>query len=98
MHTSVNETVGAHVARLRRERDDGLSQVGLAGLLPAVLGKVIDPSTVNRLERGKRPVTAEELIALAGIFDVPAATLLEEPDPIRSGHAYWAGRRRESDG
>lgn len=98
MHTSVNATVGANVARLRRRREDDLSQVGLAGLLSAMLDKVIDPSTVNRLERGKRPVTAEELVALAGIFDVPAATLLEDPDPARAGQTYWDGRRRESEG
>lgn len=98
MHTSVNETVGANVTRLRRRREDDLSQVGLAGLMSAMLGKIIDPSTVNRLERGKRPVTAEELVALAGIFNVPAASLLEEPDPALAGQAYWEGRRRESEG
>ena len=96
MHTSVNGTVGRQVARLRNLRGD-LSQVGLAGLMSASLGKVIDPSTVNRLERGKRPVTADELLALCEIFEVPVTELLLEPDPIRSGQDHWRSVSRTTE-
>lgn len=96
MHSSVNEVVGGHVALLRKRREEGLSQVGLASLLSAKLGKLIDPSTVNRLERGKRPVTADELVALGQIFDVEVGDLLRESDPIRSCLAYWDAQIRAS--
>jgi transcriptional regulator with XRE-family HTH domain len=83
--------VGQQVTRLRKQHG-GLSQVGLAALLSRHLGRVVDPTTVNRLERGKRPVTVEELVALAQIFQVSYAELLSGPDRIQSVLQHWRGR------
>lgn len=41
------------------------------------MGKTsIDPTTITRLESGKRPTTVDELVALAQILDVDVSSLL----------------------
>jgi transcriptional regulator with XRE-family HTH domain len=60
----VNKAIGANVAALRSER--GWSQGELAEHWGNALGHRIDPTTVTRLERGRRPTPVHELIALAG--------------------------------
>lgn len=73
--TQPNKVVGRNVA-LRRQAM-GLSQADLANQLAAYLGKDrIDPTTVTRLESGKRPTTVDELAALSKILDTDAQTLL----------------------
>lgn len=63
------------MATYRNER--GMSQAELAGRLAETLGKErVDPTTITRLEAGKRPTTVDELDALAVIFEVDASVLL----------------------
>ena len=79
----LNMNVGHNVAAHRRSR--GLSQAELATRLAEVLGKKkIDPTTITRLESGKRPTTVDELSALADIFGVSAESLLQTDDSPRA--------------
>lgn len=71
----LNGVVGRNVATYRNER--GLSQAELASNLADALGKArVDPTTITRLEAGKRPTTVDELDALAEIFEVSPEMLL----------------------
>ncbi|MFC7448661.1 helix-turn-helix domain-containing protein [Rhodococcus daqingensis] len=81
--SEVNAIIGAKIAELRN--DKSMSQAQLAMALAANLEKErVDPTTITRLERGQRPVTAVELVALAHIFNVsteeliPRARLVDE--------------------
>ncbi|MFT8180070.1 Putative regulator or DNA-binding protein [Mycobacteroides abscessus subsp. abscessus] len=74
-----NKIVGRNTAEFRGQR--GLSQAELANRLAAQIGKSsVDPTTITRLEAGKRPTTVDELVALAQILDVDVAALLH-PGP-----------------
>lgn len=73
---TANDHVGSNVAALRGE----MSQSDLAAALAKKLGKEkIDPTTITRLESGKRPITVNELVALADILKVDITTLLQRP-------------------
>ncbi|SHP01296.1 putative DNA binding protein [Mycobacteroides abscessus subsp. abscessus] len=73
--TRTNRLVGRNTAEFRGQK--GLSQAELATRLAAQLGKTsIDPTTITRLESGKRPTTVDELVALAQILDVDVSSLL----------------------
>ncbi|MCX4095347.1 helix-turn-helix domain-containing protein [Nocardia sp. alder85J] len=87
----VNRLIGERVADLRKGR---FSQSELAQLLSEKLGKAIDPTTVTRLEGGKRPVAATELVALAEIFGVSPAALLPDWAPDDSDPRYQLARQR----
>ena len=70
---SANVRVGKAVAKFRR----GMSQAELAQKLAAKLGKKsIDPTTITRIENGKRAITVDELEAFAEIFGVLEEDLL----------------------
>ncbi|QUD82105.1 helix-turn-helix transcriptional regulator [Gordonia polyisoprenivorans] len=74
--TTANENVGRNVAALRGSRSQG----ELANELAQRLGKDrIDPTTITRLEAGKRPITVNELVALADILSVDVPVLLSTP-------------------
>lgn len=80
--------VGANVA-VHRELA-GISQAELAKRLAAALRKDrIDPTTITRMESGKRPTTVDELAALAQIFDVDFSALLA---PAEDAVTYFALR------
>jgi transcriptional regulator with XRE-family HTH domain len=64
----INKSIGANVAALRTEA--GWSQAELAERWGNALGHRVDPTTVTRLERGRRPTTVHELVQLARLFDV----------------------------
>lgn len=85
----VNPSIGARVAALRKAR---FSQAELAQQLSEKLGKAIDPTTITRLEGGKRPITATEIVALAEIFGISPAELLPEWQPIEASERYWSQR------
>lgn len=85
----VNPTIGARVTELRKNK---FSQVELAELLSEKLGKTIDPTTITRLEGGKRPISAVELVALAEIFGIGPVELLPDWRPIEASERYWAQR------
>ncbi|MDO3245847.1 helix-turn-helix transcriptional regulator [Mycobacteroides abscessus subsp. abscessus] len=77
--TQPNRIVGRNTAELRGQK--GLSQAELATKLAARIGKSsIDPTTITRLESGKRPTTVDELVALAQILEVDVDALLH-PGP-----------------
>lgn len=81
-----SQIVGQRVQQLRRGQ---WSQADLARLLGEKLGKLVDPTTITRLEGGKRPVTVDELVALSEIFNVPVNELFEDPDVIRYELERW---------
>jgi transcriptional regulator with XRE-family HTH domain len=85
-----NSAVGARVAELRKGR---FSQTELAQELSEKLGKSVDPTTITRLEGGKRPITANEIVALAEIFGIGPYELLPEWRAIEASQRYW--QRRE---
>lgn len=59
-----------------------MSQAALAGLLTKEIGKTVDPTTITRLESGKRPVTVAELLSLCSIFGIQPTELLPSDSPI----------------
>src|SRR5215831_4162065 len=62
----LNRSIGENVAYLRGKA--GWSQAQLAERWGAKLGRKVDPTTVTRLERGKRPIAVHELAALRTVF------------------------------
>jgi transcriptional regulator with XRE-family HTH domain len=76
---TLGEAVAANVRRWRAVR--GLDQQGLADRLHA-RGWPVDRTTVNRLERGARKVTVDDLGMLAAALQVPLPVLLL---PIHEG-------------
>lgn len=75
-HESANVRVGKNVAKYRQ----GMSQAKLAEKLAAELGKNVDPTTITRIENGKRAITVDELEAFARIFSVMEEDLLADTD------------------
>ncbi|NKR96223.1 helix-turn-helix domain-containing protein [Rhodococcus hoagii] len=83
-----NAIIGEKIAQLRGKAE--LSQAELASALAEKMGKErIDPTTITRLERGQRPITVMELIALAQVFDVPEESLLPESNAVEKAFSYW---------
>lgn len=71
---NANTRVGRAVARYRGSR---MSQAELARELADKLGKAkIDPTTITRIEHGKRTISVDELEAFADIFNVYVSDLL----------------------
>lgn len=72
------KTVAENLKRLRKVR--GLSTRELSGALERA-GRSISPTGVGRMEKADRHVTADELVALAAVFNVsPSALLLPLDD------------------
>lgn len=69
----VSRYVAANVARLRKER--GLSTTRLSAALEE-LGQPIPATGITRIEKGQRRVDADDLTALALVFNVGPHTLL----------------------
>jgi transcriptional regulator with XRE-family HTH domain len=67
------KTVSANVKRLRSQQNLGLR--GLANKLGEV-GRPLGHSAVDQIEKGKRRVDVDDLMALAAALDVSPATLL----------------------
>lgn len=65
-----SQVVGRNVRRIREEAHDRLSQAALARRIG------VTPSVMNRLEKGQRPVTVEELLSLAAALGVAPIWLL----------------------
>jgi transcriptional regulator with XRE-family HTH domain len=76
----VHETVGDNVRRYRQAM--GHSQESLAAALADVFGTPFVYQTVQKIERGNRPLKLVELVALAGVLDVDPALLLYPPVEI----------------
>lgn len=77
METNWEQVVGAQVRRLREAR--GITQERLTELLGET-GHEMHQSTLAKLERGVRPITAGEIASLAEIFEVPVGFLFARPD------------------
>lgn len=73
---SFKNLVGARVRSARLAHQPPLDQADLAASLSMALNQAIGRTTVTRLEKGDRPVTDIELVALAKILDVDVAWLL----------------------
>ncbi|ORL06458.1 helix-turn-helix domain-containing protein [Prescottella equi] len=85
-----NAIIGEKIAQLRGKAE--LSQAELASALAEKMGKErIDPTTITRLERGQRPITVMELMALAQVFGVPEESLLPERDAVEKALSHWLG-------
>ena len=78
---NLNEVVGANVAACRKQA--GMSQAALAAQFARFLDRDnVDPTTITRLESGKRPTTIEELEALSQVFGVEYSDLLRRGDNL----------------
>ncbi len=66
--SATKERVVEHIMKLRQEH--GVSQKQLA----AAIG--IDPSSMNRIEKGERAVSVVELVRIADFFGVTAESIL----------------------
>ena len=82
---NLNAAIGANVATLRNER--AWSQAELADRWGAALGRRIDPTTVTRLERGRRPIPVHELVVLADVLGAERWTDLVKSPLIREATA-----------
>lgn len=63
-----SELVGLNLKRFREAR--GLSTEEVAAHLSRKLGKDVQPYIVNRMEKGARPITVDELEALASLLSM----------------------------
>ncbi|MGV9870571.1 helix-turn-helix domain-containing protein [Rhodococcus koreensis] len=70
---TVEEVLGAHLRRLREERELSLAEVGEA--LGKYLGKPWSPQGVWQAEKGKRDFKLAQLIAFALVFECPLSRL-----------------------
>lgn len=88
---AVAQHLGRNVKRIRQER--GWSQTALAQHL-GFLGLLLRQTTMTKLEAGVRPTSADELWALASVFEVPYEDLLPTPlwTRVDSADAKWAFR------
>lgn len=77
--TTLDQTIGENVQDLRDRYDK--SQARLAEYLTKLTGDHWDQQTVSRSERGDRPWRIADLFAIAAIFDVSIAALIDpKPD------------------
>lgn len=74
---NINELVGSRIRGLRDAR--GLTQVELSDAV-ASLGLSMSRATLIRLEKGERPATVAEVVALALVLVVPPAALVSPVD------------------
>jgi transcriptional regulator with XRE-family HTH domain len=72
----MDKQIGERVARVRGEMK--MTQAELAREMSARLGREIKPLTVTRLEGGKRPILADEVIAASEALHVEPMTLLSD--------------------
>jgi HTH-type transcriptional regulator, cell division transcriptional repressor len=80
--------VGSRVRRARQMARPPVTQIDLVARLQ-LLGIRIDQAGVSKIERGSRPVSDVEVVALAKALRVSVSWLLEKPiSPRRStpGH------------
>jgi transcriptional regulator with XRE-family HTH domain len=66
--TATKQRIAARIVDLRGQ--SGMNQKQLAEAL------AIDPSSMNRIEKGERAISVAELIRLAGVFGVSAENLV----------------------
>lgn len=85
--------IGQRVAALRASA--GLLQPQLAEKMAARLGKSYNATLISRLEKGQRPLTVNELIALADIFGVSEQSLISRRGPIDIAAANWQNREQD---
>lgn len=85
--------IGQRVATLRANA--GLLQPQLAEKMEARLGKSYNATLISRLEKGQRPLTVNELIALADIFGVSEQSLISRRGPIDVAAANWQNREQD---
>jgi len=69
----IGQNVAQHRARL------GWSQAELAERWGRAMGRTIDPTTVTRLERGRRPITVDELMVLTNVMGLRSTEDLTWP-------------------
>lgn len=76
-----SERLGRNVRALREDR--GWSQDLLAGMVSEAMGREMKGVTILRLEKGTRPTSVDELVALSDVFGVEASDLIgQEPDQL----------------
>lgn len=94
MARTVAQVVGANVAYFRDLTGKTQSQMGRE-LAPLIGGQGWSRQAVWKAERGERPFTAAELVALAYVLEVTVPQLFEadpdEPVALSSGHSLIAG-------
>lgn len=91
----VNQHIGVNIAERRTQQ--GWSQAELAERIGDALGRKVDPTAVTRIERGTRSLTAAELVAMSGVFNVPMSWLVEDPAPARRMMRRWERIRADAE-
>lgn len=86
---STDELIGSNLARIRSARP-GLSLRKLAERLNAI-GRPINADGLNRAEKGRRQISASELVALALALDVSPLALLLPHSPASEGVELASG-------
>lgn len=91
-----SETVLAR--RIAAERAARLPEMTLERLAERMdaEGCPIDPSALHRIEKGKRDIKVNELVAFARVFGVPVARLLLPPELAAQKRAFDLWEKREA--
>jgi hypothetical protein len=95
MIATVNEVIGANVARLRHEQD--MTQMQLIYKLKPYTGIMWSRQTLGNGENGRHTWTTQETIAVALIFNVQLTELFT-PAPEQSGDLRISDRAEISRG
>ena len=77
------QTLVSRIIELRNQK--GLNQKQLAEAIG------IDPSSMNRVEKGERAVSVAELVQLASVLDVRVEDLLAPQQPVQSIWLHASG-------
>lgn len=93
---SFDEIVGENIRAYRTAKD--LSQAQLAEALSAQIGERIHQQTIQKIEKGLRPLKYAEAAAIAGILSVPYAVLENgKTQAVRNSAALRGMSRQLSD-
>lgn len=85
--TDARVRLGRYVTSLRQARE--WNQSALARELGERLGKKVDPTTITRMERGNRPTTVDEILAMSEIFGVSPTSFLPPEGVIGDLYSKW---------
>lgn len=85
MEKTLEQVIGANVARLREKRQ--WTQTQLGDVLSNATGRKWERQAVWAAENGKRAFVASDLIALADALDVLVSELISSVEPVRVGDA-----------
>lgn len=81
--TTLDEHIGARIRQIRRER--GLSGEEFGAQVREYVGTGWDKPSVSRVEQGKKPVSASDLVAVSLVLGCTIADLTGTTEPVSLG-------------